>query len=62
MNKISYRGYFICHNYMNGFRWIEKDGFKIAQGFETALHGRLIIDELLGKNTLSSSILSAGPL
>lgn len=61
MNKIPYKGYLICHNAMNGTRWIEKGGHFI-QHINTALHGRKIIDDFLVTGPMASAILSTGPL
>jgi hypothetical protein len=46
MNKIPYRGYMICHNFMNGERWVEKDGHLIAR-CKSAIHGRELVDHIL---------------
>ena len=42
----AYRGYLICWNVLNGRRWVEKDGQRIAW-VESAEAARTAIDQLL---------------
>ena len=46
LTGVAYRGYLISLNQLNGLRWIEKDGRRIAYCASEA-EGRRIVDQLL---------------